>query len=505
MKSGIGALVILALVVVAVAVGLPALRAAVDSGNVELQAARAETARQEAAQEAVKTWQAAQEAELAVRVAAERAQNAIAFDGAWAGLALAVGLGLGGAAVVLAVGLAFAAVDAARLRARLVRPVGNMASGVYPAIVGGGGLVVDMPQPRLASRHVAPIPMLAAAQPAQPAPVAVELPQRVDVASWQPAGRDLMLPIGVGLGGPMAVALDASWSLGLVVGLPGSGKSSLLRALVAGLARQDATGRRALVAALDTKSTEFAACDGRAILWGGAVARSQSEIAQTVRGVGVELRARFDAIRQADADNYLALGIPSVILLCDELALVAQDGDTLQELTNIARLGRAAGVYSILATQRPSAAVISGELRALSDWAVCFAVERRQEALVCGIPGAESLPRQPGRALFRRGDTMAVQAYFAPSWRNDMRTLPMVAQPPYNRLQPVATTLQPALSAQPVAQPALYRRNVALTQEQAAAIRAAHDGGASMNELCRQFYGSKDGAALAAIRAVVNG
>ncbi|MFZ1488757.1 MAG: hypothetical protein WAS51_02360, partial [Ilumatobacteraceae bacterium] len=172
----------------------------------------------------------------------------------------------------------------------------------------------------------------------------------------------------------------------------------------------------------------------------------------------MELRNRFDAIRAADSDNYLALGIPALVLVCDELALVAQDGDTLQELTNIARLGRAAGVYSILATQRPSAAVISGELRALADWAVCFAVERRQEALVCGIPGAEQLPRQPGRALFRRGDTMAVQAYYAPSWRNDMRTLPMVAQPHYNRLQPVATILQPALTSQPVAQPALYRR-----------------------------------------------
>ena len=215
--------------VAAVAVGLPAIRAAVDSGNVELQAARAETARQEAAQEAVKTWQAQQEAELSVQVAAERAQNAIAFDGAWAGLALAVGLGLGGAAVVLAVGLAFAAVDAARLRARLVRPVGNMASAVYPALVGGGGLVVDMPQPRLASRHVV-APMLAAAQPAAVV-AAVELPQRVDVAGWQPSGHDLALPVGVGLGGPMAVALDASWSLGLVVGLPGSGKSSLLLAL----------------------------------------------------------------------------------------------------------------------------------------------------------------------------------------------------------------------------------------------------------------------------------
>ena len=216
MKNG---LVILALVAVAVAVGLPAIRAAVDSGNVELQAARAETARQEAAQEAVKTWQAQQEAELSVQVAAERAQNAIAFDGAWAGLALAVGLGLGGAAVVLAVGLAFAAVDAARLRARLVRPVGNMASAVYPALVGGGGLVVDMPQPRLASRHVV-APMLAAAQPAAVV-AAVELPQRVDVAGWQPSGHDLALPVGVGLGGPMAVALDASWSLGLIGGQRG--------------------------------------------------------------------------------------------------------------------------------------------------------------------------------------------------------------------------------------------------------------------------------------------
>ena len=501
MKLGTVALVVLALVVVAL--GGLALRAGVDGGNVELQAARAAQEQERAAQEAVKTWQAQREAELAVQVAAERAQNAVMFDGAWASLGLVVAFGLGGAAVVLAVGLAFAAVGPARLRARLVRPIGNMASGVYPALVSGGGLVVDMPQPRLASRRVEPqLEAPAAALPAL-APAA-ELPQRVDVASWQPGGA-LALPVGVGLGGALSVALDATWSLGLVVGLPGSGKSSLLRALVVGLARQDATGRRALVAALDTKSTEFAACDGRAILWGGAVARSQSEIAQNVRGVAMELRNRFDAIRQADADNYLALGIPALVLVCDELAIVAQDGETLQELTNIARLGRAAGVYSILATQRPSAAVISGELRALADWAVCFAVERRAEALVCGIPGAEQLPRQPGRALFRRGDTMPVQASFPPSWRNDLRSLPMVAEGRYNRLQPVATTPQPALTPQPVAQPALYRRNVALTPQQAAAIRAAAGDGASMNELCRRFYGSKDGAALASIRAALDG
>ena len=258
MKLGV-ALVILALV--AVAVGGLAIQAAQDAGNVELQAARAELARQEAAQAAARTWQAQQEAELAVQVAAERARNAVALDGAWAGLGLVVALGLGGAGVVLAVGLALAAVDAARLRARLIRPVGDMANGVYPALVSGGGLVVDMPQPRLASRHVAPM----IESPAQPAASCVELPQRVDVASWQPSGG-LALPVGVGLGGALSVALDASWSLGLVVGLPGSGKSSLLRALVVGLARQDATGRRALVAALDTKSTEFAACDGRAII-----------------------------------------------------------------------------------------------------------------------------------------------------------------------------------------------------------------------------------------------
>ena len=128
MKLGVVALVVLALV--AVAVGGLAIQAAQDAGNVELQAARAELARQEAAQAAARTWQAQQEAELAVQVAAERAKNARALDGAWAGLGLVVALGLGGAGVILAVGLALAAVDAARLRARLVRPVGDMGNGV---------------------------------------------------------------------------------------------------------------------------------------------------------------------------------------------------------------------------------------------------------------------------------------------------------------------------------------------------------------------------------------
>jgi len=437
-----------------------------------------------AKQEAVKSWQAAQEAQAAIAERQAAAQNAIALDGAARAALLVVGLGVGAAVVILAVGGALALVDGMRLKSRLIQPVPHMAAAVYPAVMTPGG-IVDGLQPKLATRQAPTLPA-----PAQPAELAApELPAAVDVRTWQP-GAVASIPIGVSAGGALSVALDGGWSLGLVAGLPGSGKSTLLRAIVWALARQAVQ-----VLLVDSKGTEFAACEAAPWLF-APIARRPTETAQAYARLQAELQRRYDTMRAAGADCYHEAGLAPIVAIVDELAIVAsQDGETIGAITDIARLGRAAGVYQICATQRPAAQSITSELRALAEWAVCFAVERRGEALVAGCPGAERLERIPGRGLFRRADTVTFQAYHAPSWRRDMQPVAAVAR----TLQPVAT-IQPAPS-QPVA--AYAKPGKPLPPERIAAIRQAYANGASLNSLTLATFGYKDGRTAAAIRAVL--
>lgn len=164
-------------------------------------------------------------------------------------------------------------------------------------------------------------------------------------------------------------------------------------------------------------------------------------------------------------------------------------------------------MFSILSTQRISAQTITGELRALSDWVLCFAVERKVESQVAGVIGAESLARLPGRAIYRRGASQEVQTYFVPGWRQKMRSM---AQPVGNQLQPVVLAQSASLRAQPVAQPALdapesaqeraWRVNDGLTASQVDELRQARQAGASLNQLCLRYYGFKDNRSLALVR-----
>ena len=442
-----------------------------------------------AKQEAVKSWQAAQEAQAAIAERQAAAQNAIALDGAARAALLVVGLGVGAAVVILAVGGALALVDGMRLKSRLIQPVPHMAAAVYPAVMTAAG-IVDGLQPKLATRQAPTLPAPALAAPAQPAELAAAgLPAAVDVRAWQP-GAVASIPIGVSAGGALSVALDGGWSLGLVAGLPGSGKSTLLRAIVWALARQAVQ-----VLLVDSKGTEFAACEAAPWLF-GPIARRPTETAQAYAKLQAELTRRYDVMRQAGADCYHEAGLAPIVAIVDELAIVAsQDGETIGAITDIARLGRAAGVYQICATQRPAAQSITSELRALAEWAVCFAVERRGEALVAGCPGAERLERIPGRGLFRRADTVLFQAYHTPNWRQDMQPVAAVAR----TQQPVAT-IQPAPS-QPVA--AYAKPGTPLPPERIAAIRQAYANGASLNSLTLATFGYKDGRTAAAIRAVL--
>lgn len=235
----------------------------------------------------------------------------------------------------------------------------------------------------------------------------------------------LALPVGID-GDGRAVALPLR-NLGnvLAAGLPGSGKSELLASMVAGLLRQDATGRRVRLAMIDSKLVSFGNLPELAALY-ARPALEMEEAGLLVYQLLEEVRRRFLALYEArvrSLEEYEAKtgeGMPYVVAVIDELADMTLDTDRQRAgafnaaAMEIGRKGRAAGVSLVMATQRPSADVIPSSLRNLAGAAIAFRMSKADDSrLVIGDAGAELLPATPGRCLVRYQETTPVQAYYA--------------------------------------------------------------------------------------------
>ena len=112
-----------------------------------------------------------------------------------------------------------------------------------------------------------------------------------------------------------------------------------------------------------------------------------------------------------------------LIFACDEVAEVldktgmdkAQSARISQiesRLATIARLGRAFGIHLILATQRPDAQLIPGQIRNNLDCRICGRAERVLSELVLdSAAAAEQIPKD-ARGRFLLYDGTVFQAYW---------------------------------------------------------------------------------------------
>ncbi len=340
--------------------------------------------------------------------------------------------------VFLAVGGAIALVRRMARSSRYVRP----SDGLFPLVDLGGGVFFNGNEPgaqslaALASgrrptaaavgrivdgtwRNVNPSENL----PALPEPAA-RFPTRVEVYA-QPVPRALALPVGVdGNGQPVTLALRNLGNV-LIGGLPGAGKSELLAGMLAGLLRQDASGRTVQVAAIDTKLVSFGLLPNLAALY-APPALTLEDAHGLITNLAGEVQRRFELLHAArvrsleELETTTGERLPYLVAFCDELADLTTDLDKarrdrfIAQALEIGRKGRAAGVALVLATQRPAVDVIPSSLRNLAGAAVAFRVSRNHDSMaVLGEPGAELLPAVPGRCLVKRDGVVQCQAVMA--------------------------------------------------------------------------------------------
>jgi S-DNA-T family DNA segregation ATPase FtsK/SpoIIIE len=241
-----------------------------------------------------------------------------------------------------------------------------------------------------------------------------------------PFASKVSFPIGLGVDGKpvMADLSDPNTCHGLIAGTSGSGKSELLKSVVASLIAKNTISSLRL-AIVDPKLLTFTGINGCAYLTQPVITDVKAAIPLLKSAVS-EMDKRYQTLA---ADGHTALkerwdagmtDIPYYILIFDEFAdLILADRDAkkaFEELVaRIAAKGRAAGIHLLLATQRPDRNIVTGLIKANLPLKICLKViSSTNSQIVLDESGAEQLVGRgdllcnAGRGLVR------AQSYFIP-------------------------------------------------------------------------------------------
>ncbi len=191
----------------------------------------------------------------------------------------------------------------------------------------------------------------------------------------------------------------------LVGGGTGSGKTEWLRVAIASLLVNNSPDTLRL-AIVDPKRNAFPDLEGSPYLWrpDALLDAPEKPVLPLLEDLIAEMTRRNGLLKQAAADdltqlvNKTQMKLPRLVVLVDEFAELLQAGSRRQRdeyeqcFIRIAAVGRAAGIHLILATQRPSRQVVSGNLKANLPGKIAMRVSNRVDSgVLIDQSGAERL------------------------------------------------------------------------------------------------------------------
>lgn len=186
----------------------------------------------------------------------------------------------------------------------------------------------------------------------------------------------------------------------LVAGTTGSGKSVLLHNIIASILLKNSPHTASLLL-IDPKMVEFKYFyHDSPMMWEHDVKTDPFEALAALERATDEMMNRYDIMSEQGKRFWDG---PRLYIVIDEVAdLIDTAGKKVEKvIANIARLGRGAGVHLIIATQHPTAQVLSRQITANLDTRIALKVEDGSASrLVIRANGAEKL-KGKGDALLR--------------------------------------------------------------------------------------------------------
>ena len=252
-----------------------------------------------------------------------------------------------------------------------------------------------------------------AAVPGKISVVGIEVPNRtvttvalrdvIDSAEFSRAKSKSSFAVGKDIAGNCIVGNIAKLPHMLIAGTTGSGKSVCMNSIIISLLYK-ASPEDVKLIMVDPKMVELGIYNGIPHLL-IPVVTDPKKAAGSLQWAVTEMLRRYRAMSDLgvrDLESYNSImqdqeegeKLPQVVVIIDELAdlMLVAAKEVEESICRIAQMGRAAGIHLIIATQRPSADVITGLMKANIPSRIAFAVASAMESrIILDTQGAEKL------------------------------------------------------------------------------------------------------------------
>jgi len=252
-----------------------------------------------------------------------------------------------------------------------------------------------------------------AAVPGKISVVGIEVPNRavttvslrevIDSNEFARAKSKSSFAVGKDIGGSCIVGNIAKLPHMLIAGTTGSGKSVCMNSIIISLLYKASPDDVKLIM-VDPKMVELGIYNGIPHLL-IPVVTDPKKAAGSLQWAVTEMMRRYKAMSDAgvrDLESFNSIveaeqegtKLPQVVVIIDELAdlMLVAAKEVEESICRIAQMGRAAGIHLIIATQRPSADVITGLMKANIPSRIAFAVASAMESrIILDTQGAEKL------------------------------------------------------------------------------------------------------------------
>jgi len=232
----------------------------------------------------------------------------------------------------------------------------------------------------------------------------VNLREVIDSNEFNRSKSKSTFAVGKDIGGTCIVGNIAKMPHMLIAGTTGSGKSVCMNSIIISLLYK-ASPEEVKLIMVDPKMVELGIYNGIPHLL-IPVVTDPKKAAGSLQWAVVEMMRRYKIMSDAgvrdlesynsmvDGDEVEGIRLPQIVVIIDELAdlMLVAAKEVEDSICRIAQMGRAAGMHLIIATQRPSADVITGLMKANIPSRIAFSVASAMESrIILDTQGAEKL------------------------------------------------------------------------------------------------------------------